>query len=92
MANKDSRLTDYLQLGANLGILLGLILVGLQIREASRATTAQLRLDTWYGSMVSHEIMMGEHLADRILALGFVLELRFLGVLRRRFLFLPLCW
>ena len=64
MANKGSRLTDYLQLGANLGILVGLILVGLQIREASRATTAQLRLDTWYGSMVSHEIMIGEHLAD----------------------------
>ncbi len=64
MADNRPQLSDYLQIGANIGILVGLLLVGLQIREANRATTAQLEFDAWYGSMVSHEIMMGEDLAD----------------------------
>jgi len=60
----SSRFTDYLQLGANIGILAGLVLVGLQIREANRATTAQLGFEAWNGSMATHEIIMGEDLAS----------------------------
>ena len=59
-----SRVTDWLQIGANVGILIGLLLVGLQIRETNRTTETQFEFEGWTGPMVAHELIIGEHLAE----------------------------
>lgn len=59
-----SRVADWLQIGGNLGILVGLLLVGLQIRETNRITDTQFEFEGWTGPMVSNELIIGEHLAE----------------------------
>ena len=59
-----SRVADWLQIGANIGILIGLLLVGLQIRETNRTTDTQFEFEGWTGPMVAHELIIGEHLAE----------------------------
>ena len=56
----DSRLGNWLQVGANLGILVGLILVGFQMRQASELLELQLRKSEAENYIASEVSLVGE--------------------------------
>lgn len=58
------RVSEWLQIGANVGILAGLILVAVQIRDANLATDTQFEFEGWTGPMTANQLIIGEHLAE----------------------------
>jgi hypothetical protein len=59
--NKTSQL---LQVGSNIGILLGLVLVGIQIFDTNRIATAQFIADDYAFTMSSWDLKIGENLPE----------------------------
>ncbi|MFT6878829.1 MAG: hypothetical protein ACJAZF_004964, partial [Granulosicoccus sp.] len=55
-------ISKYVQITANFGILCGLILVGVQIREATRIAEAQFSYDAYTVAIESQSIVIGEHM------------------------------
>ena len=53
---------NFVQVTASVGILLGLILVGVQIKEATRIAEAQFSYDAFTGAIDSQALVIGEHL------------------------------
>jgi hypothetical protein len=58
-----NRASGLLQIGANIGILLGLILVGVQIRDSNRIANAQFVADDYLVTMASYELIIGESMS-----------------------------
>ena len=58
-----NKANHFLQIGANLGILLGLLLVGVQINESNRIANAQFIADDYTVTMTSYELIIGESLS-----------------------------
>jgi len=55
---------NILQIGANLGIIVGLVLVGFQIRDANRIANTQFEYEAWGGAIRANEIILGDDFAD----------------------------
>jgi len=59
-----TELSNWLQIGANIGILLGLILVGVQIRETNSIATAQFDSEDFLFATTAHDIVISERIGD----------------------------
>ena len=59
-----TKANHFLQFGANIGILLGLFLVGIQIMETNRIANAQFVADDRAVTMSSYELIIGEKLSE----------------------------
>ncbi len=59
-SSKAGRLANWLQIGANLGILAGLILVGFQIAQSNRIAAAQLFGENVESNISSYLALIGE--------------------------------
>ena len=60
------RTNQFLQIGANLALLAGLILVGVQISETNRITNAQFIADDYATTMSTYELIIGESLSEAL--------------------------
>jgi hypothetical protein len=56
----SGKLSNWLQIGANIGILLGLLLVAIQIRQGSDIARAQIENDFYIADLQLELAMMGE--------------------------------
>ena len=56
----SGKLNNWLQTGANIGILLGLLLVAIQIRQGTDIAKAQIENDFWIADLQLELAMMGE--------------------------------
>jgi hypothetical protein len=57
------KLNTWLQLGASVGILIGLILVGIQIQQATKIATAEMMGGAFETTIQSNEIIVGGNLS-----------------------------
>ena len=57
------RLNSWLQLAASIGILIGLALVGVQIKQATDIASAQLKAASFDSRIQANDIVMGEGFA-----------------------------
>lgn len=58
----NPKVVAWLQIGSNVGILVGLLLVALQMKQASEIAEAQLGSEGLLATMGAFELMVGEHL------------------------------
>lgn len=58
----NSKLIVWLQVVSNVGILIGLLLVGLQMKQATEIAAAQLQSDGLVATMGAYEMLAGEGL------------------------------
>ena len=61
---KTEKLNHWFTLAANVGILLGLLLVGVQIMETNRIANAQFVADDRAVTMSSYDLIIGEKLSE----------------------------
>ena len=57
------RLNSWLQLGASIGVLIGLALVILQLQQGTKITTAQLGSESFESTIRANDLIVGEGLA-----------------------------
>ena len=58
------RLNSWLQLAASIGILLGLLLVGVQIQQATDIASAQMQAASFDSTIQANDIIIGEGFAQ----------------------------
>ena len=59
----EERLNSWLQLGASIGVLIGLVLVILQLQQGTKITTAQLGSESFESTIRANDLIVGESLA-----------------------------
>lgn len=60
----ENRLSAWVQLGASVGILIGLALVGVQIQQSTEIARVQFVSASFESTIRAFEMVVGEHLAD----------------------------
>ena len=60
----ENRLSAWVQLGASVGILIGLALVGVQIQQSTEIARVQFVNSSYESTIRAFEMVVGEHLAD----------------------------